>query len=80
VSTLPQINHLLAAILGVPESEINDDTTLGNNEQEKWMHHRQVVDAIRENYDLLLEHSEISLDSNVGQIRRLLRSKGVMDV
>ena len=80
MSTLPQINRVLSSILGIPESEVSDETNLGNSEQERWIRHRQLCAALRESYDLRFEEPEISLDVTAAGLRQFLRRKGVLDV
>lgn len=71
------INNLLSEIFQVPDSMITDD--LAMNDVDAWdsLKHMELIVSLEQNFAVELSFDDIVAMKSVGQIKNVLRAKGV---
>ena len=67
----------LAAVLKLPESTINETTSMANTSAWDSMSHMEIVLSVEERYQINLDGDEIANMRSLSEIVTLLKSKGI---
>jgi acyl carrier protein len=70
------LETILASVLGVEPSELNDQSNARNTRNWDSMRHIEVLLAVETAFDIRFSMPEITGMQNLGDIRRLLAEKG----
>jgi acyl carrier protein len=68
---------VLAAVLEVPVAEMNDDVGPATHDTWTSIKHLQLIVALEDEYGVALTRQEIRSIRSVGDIRRILRGRGI---
>ena len=68
---------LFSEVLGVPVSELNDDTSPDNTAQWDSMRAMELVAVIEDTFDIELSTKEIMKSRSIGLVREMLRGKNI---
>jgi acyl carrier protein len=73
-----KVEKLLADALGMPVEQVNDD--LAMREVEAWdsLKHMELIVALEESFQIQLTFDEIVAMQSVGQIKTVLKQRGVI--
>jgi acyl carrier protein len=71
------LEQLLADLLQIPVAEVNDELAMMDVETWDSLKHMELIAALEEQLGLQLTFEEIVMMRSVGDIKRVLNSKGV---
>lgn len=72
-----QLVSILADLLSLPESEINDSLTMQNTESWDSLKHMELIVTIEQNFGIELSFEEIVAMQSFTQINNILTSHGL---
>lgn len=72
-----QLKDIFSAIFSVKESEINDSSSMNSISTWDSMKHMELIYAIEENFGITLIADEIVEMTNMLNIKRILKEKGL---
>jgi acyl carrier protein len=73
----PMLHEVVARILKVPTASISDETSPETLPRWDSLNHLDLMTAIEDAYGIRFTTAEMVLAKSVGEIRRLLREKGL---
>jgi acyl carrier protein len=70
------LEQLLAELLQIPVAEVTDELAMQNLEVWDSLKHMELIASLEEQFDVQLSFEEIVMMRSVGDIRRVMNSKG----
>jgi len=74
---MERLKKLIAEVLRVKEKEVTDDLSITNTEIWDSLKHMELIVTIEEAFAIKLTTDEIVAMVNIGEIKRVLKDKGV---
>jgi acyl carrier protein len=71
------LEDLVATVLDVEPSTLNDMTTPASLDRWDSLAHVELIATVEETYDVVLTTGEMRKADSIGELRRILRTKGV---
>jgi acyl carrier protein len=71
------LKSLFAAVLDVESSSLDDTTSPASLDRWDSLAHVELMTTVEEAYDVILTTGEMRQVDSIGELRRILRSKGV---
>lgn len=72
-----KLEYLISEILHIPEDKVTDDLTMSEVETWDLLEHMNMVASLEQSFGVEYTFDEIVHMQSVGEIKRVLRSKGV---
>ena len=72
-----KLEYLISEILHIPEDKVTDDLTMSEVETWDSLEHMNMVASLEQSFGVEYTFDEIVHMQSVGEIKRVLRSKGV---
>jgi acyl carrier protein len=71
------LEDLVATVLDVERSSLNDTTSPASLDRWDSLAHVELIATVEETYDVILTTGEMREADSLGELRRILQSKGV---
>jgi acyl carrier protein len=71
------LEELVAEVLDVDPASLDDATSPGSLDRWDSLAHVELITTVEETYDIVLTTSEMRDAKSLGELRRILQSKGV---
>ena len=71
------LENLVAAVLDVEPSSLDDTTSPASLDRWDSLAHVELITTVEEAYDVILSTGEMRQADSIGELRRILRSKGI---
>lgn len=73
----PKLNEVVARALRVPATSVTDESSPATLRRWTSLHHLELMTAVEDAYDVRFSTGDMVRAQSVGQIRSLLREKGI---